>query len=396
MWRKEAFREGWLNLAARQGFPGRRRLRGALFVLALVLALVSTWLRPEPPWEFAYREPVRAGGDIALFRTVLDLSGDGRTMHSPAILRADPPAIMWFEGSKEAARDVEIVSVTLEGGQYRPSAPAPVLSAASMTRAMRPRQAVLVLGNTIQAVPGKRDELLATVVSAGGWAAASIAPVRLENGRPVWARKLALSPLLNRSQLVRNAVIRFANGDIGVPAYFEMAARFGELVRLDGELRVRAKARIGQGVAAIQPAIVVLGPKTAVALMRPFGALRRVFRSETRDGGRTWTTPAPLMDLPNPGAPVAAIALEGGRILMAFNDGEGQADNLTLAVSDDAGLSWKRLVQVETPGRETPAVYRYPDLARLADGRFLLTYSTFAKGGIRARVFNRAWLDQYE
>ncbi len=378
-------------------------MRVALLLLAVGLAVASPWLRPEPSWEFAFREPPAgvAAGAAPEFRTILDIRGAdrpgaGATLHSPAILRARPPAILWFQGSREAAHDVQIMSVTLSGTALTPAAPEPLLGAASVSRAMTPPQVVMILGNTIQARPGDRDRLLATVVSAGGWAAASVAAVDMADGEPVRARKLALSPLLNRSQLVRNAVIRFANGDIGVPAYFEMAASFGELVRLDGDLRVRAKARIGQGVAAIQPAIVVLGPKTAVALMRPFGALRRVFRSETRDGGRTWTTPAPLMDLPNPGAPVAAIALEGGRILMAFNDGEGQADNLTLAVSDDAGLSWKRLVQVETPGRETPAVYRYPDLARLADGRFLLTYSTFAKGGIRAHVFNQAWLDSQE
>ncbi len=379
----------------------------ALLALAVALAIASPWLRPAPPWEFAFQEPP-AGAPAAApaaappeFRTVLDIRGadqpgGGATLHSPAILRARPPAILWFQGSREAAHDVRIMSVTLEGDSLAPGAPEPLLAAASMSRAMRPPQVVMILGNTIQARPGARDRLLATVVSAGGWAASSIASVEMGDGQPVRARKLALSPLLNRSQLVRNAVIRFANGDIGVPAYFEMAAAFPELVRLDADMRVRAKVRMGQGVAAIQPAIVVTGPKTAVALMRPFGKLRRVFRSETRDGGKTWTTPAPLMDLPNPGAPVAALGLARGRILMAFNDGEAQADNLTLAVSDDAGRNWKRLVQIETPGRETPAVYRYPDLARLDDGRFLLTYSTFAKGGIRAHVFNRAWLDSQE
>ena len=375
-----------------------KALRAALLLLAAGLAAASVWLRPVPPWEFAFDKPPAGGGAAPEFRTVLDVRGadqpgGGATLHSPAILRARPPAILWFQGSREAAHDVRIMSVTLSGAALAPGPVVPLLDAASMSRAMTPPQVVMILGNTIQARPGEADRLLATIVSAGGWAASSIAAVEMADGKPVRARKLPLSPLLNRSQLVRNAVIRFANGDIGVPAYFEMAASFGELVRLGPDMRVRAKARIGQGVAAIQPAIVVTGPKTAVALMRPFGDLRRVFRSETRDGGRTWTRPAPLMDLPNPGAPVAALGLADGRILMAFNDGEAQADNMTLAVSDDAGLSWKRLVQVEVPGRESPAVYRYPDLARLADGRFLLTYSTFAKGGIRAHVFNRAWLD---
>ena len=374
-------------------WPGR-----ALLAAAFVLAIAGAWLRPAPVWEFDVPPLGNATGlsEPAFIRTVLDLRGEGRTLHSPSILRGDGAAVLWFEGSREAARDVQIMSVRLVGEHLSPEQPAPLLSPEGASRVMRPRQAVLVLGNTIGNVAGDGGQLLSTVVSVGGWAAASVADVRLKGGHPVSARKLALSPFLNRSGLVRNATARFADGDIAVPAYFELGNAFGLLVRLDKSGRVRATARIGNGQVAIQPALVVTGRKTALAFLRPFDGSRRLFRSETRDGGRTWSAPAPVADIPNPNAPVSVLRLRGGTLLMAFNDSAKRADDMTLALSHDDGRSWKRTFRFEVPGRENPDIYRYPDLARLQDGSFLLTYSTFAKGGIRAHHFNEAWLAAHE
>ncbi len=374
--------------------------RGVVRLLAAavaVMALLGLALRPAPQWEFAFVSPPPAGeADPPFFRTVLDLRAPGRTMHSPSILRAAQPRLIWFEGSREAARDVRIMAAELGGDGSGPVRVAPLLAAGQIGGAMRPRQAVLVLGNTLQADPDDSDRLLATVLSVGGWAAASVAEVRLREGTVASARKLALSPFLNRSYLVRNRVLRLADGDIAVPAYFEMGNAFGVLVRLDRQGRVRASSRIGSGKVAIQPAVVVTGPETAVALMRPFDGTRQLYRAETRDGGRSWSRPAPLAGVPNPDAPVAALRLDDGRILMAFNDDPRRASDLTLAVSDDGGRSWKRIARLEESGREAPAVYRYPDLARLDDGSFLLAYSTFAKGGIRAHRFNMAWILEQE
>ena len=330
-------------------------------------------------------------GEAPFMRIVLDISANGATLHSPAILRGDPPAILWFQGSHEAAHDVEIRQVVLRGPKLVPGPVATVLSAANVTAAMQPPQIVWVLGNTVQLRPGDPRHLLATVVSAGGWAAASLAHVTLDVAGPVAAHRLPLSPLLNRSHLVRNRAVVLEGGDIGVPAYFEMSNGFGEFVRLAPNGRVRAKARIGWGKSAIQPAIVVSSAKTAIALMRPFGGERRLYRAQTVDGGKSWSTPTPLAGIPNPSAPVSALRLADGRILMAFNDSPTQADNLTLAISADDGRTWKRLRRIETPGQENPAIYRYVDMAQLANGQFLLTYSVRGKQGIRARLFNLAW-----
>ena len=167
-------------------------------------------------------------------------------------------------------------------------------------------------------------------------------------------------------------------------------------MRLSRNGRVLATARIGHGRTAIQPEIVVTGPKTAVAFLRPFDGSANLYRSETIDGGQTWTPPAQLTDVANPGSPVAALLLSDGRILMAANNDASSAQSLSLMVSRDRGRHWTTLYDIEKSGPEKRRAVRYPDLESLATGEILLTYSTYSRGAIRGQVFNEAWLNSRE
>ena len=250
----------------------------------------------------------------------------------------------------------------------------------------------MTLGNTIEN-PSQPDTLLATVVSLGGWAMASIAKVRLGPHLPEQAQKLALSPILNRSHLVKSPMVRFADGDMALPVYFEMGNAFSEIARLDPQGRVRAKVRIPQAFRAIQPMVVPLSDSSALALMRNFDpASDRLLASWTEDGGRTWSRARPL-DLPNPNAPVAALRLSDGRLLMAYNNHATRADTMMLALSTDAGRSWQDIRLLEDHGADADSAVRYPMMHRLASGEILLVYSHSAKRGIRALLFNEAWVD---
>lgn len=372
-----------------------RRWNLALLGLIAVLALSAISAQRNPVWEF--NVPTRTVSESdAVFKTILDIRSRGNTMHSPAIILGSVPSIIWFEGSAEAAKDVAIMSVDLLDPGYGVGQAEPLLTAKKLTNAMSPRQSVLVLGNTIQGSVGRSGHLLATILSVGGWAASSIADVRLEDGKVAAARKLSLSPFLNRSHLVRNSVLGFSDGDVGVPAYFEMGNAFGELIRVTPQGRVLAKSRIGRGKIAIQPEIVVTGKKTAVALMRDFDGKKKLVRSFTNDGGKSWSRPTYLENIPNPDSPVSAISLSDGRILMVFNDSEISAGGLSMAVSQDEGLSWNRLGRIGGKSAEIGQVNRYPDMEMLDDGTILLTYSSHGKKGIRAHIFNEAWVRSLE
>lgn len=360
--------------------------------LAAVSAVLSgyAWSRDSAlSWRFAVQESDAPQGPPQ-FEKVLDYTAPTGQAHSPAILLdGDEARIVWFEGSAEAQADVDIHAVALRrlGGSWQASAPAPYVTRAGLGAAMDPRQLVVTLGNTVQNEAAD-NTLFATVVSVGGWAMASVADVQMGRNGPTHARKLNLSPFLNRSHLVKSPMVAYADGSHALPAYFEMGATHGALVRLGPDGRVRDTRRMwGRGVKPIQPMIVVLSESRAVAFLRDFDPSGVLWRSETTDGGQSWSEVV-TTGITNPSAPVAALPLHGGRILMAMND-TASADRLSLALSDDEGRTWRIIHTLEDDG----GAARYPMLRRLPGGEIMLTYSHGTKRGIRAYAFNEAWVD---
>ncbi|MBZ8118667.1 exo-alpha-sialidase [Roseovarius sp. LXJ103] len=357
-----------------------------VFILAAMAVSVglSAWaIRRDAPLEWRFAPATFVDLDrTAEFVTVLDYTAPTGQAHSPAIDLSGPsPRVLWFEGSEEAKADVDIFASDLtEGDVWRASAPKRVLARGGLTETFAPTELVVTLGNTIE--DEGRGGLYATVVSVGGWAMASVAEVR--DGA---ARKLNLSPLLNRSFLVKSPMVAYEGGAWGLPAYFEMGGAYGALVRFAPDGRVRDMRRMPGAQKGIQPMIVPLDATRAVAILRDFdSAAGRLLISRTQDGGQSWSE---MVDagVANPSAPVAALPLGDGRIVMAVNDDAGNGGVLRLTLSHDGGESWEVLHTLED-GREDA---RYPMMRALGDGRIMLTYSVGAKGGIRAHVFSAAW-----
>ncbi len=367
----------------------------AILGLATLSLCLSAWaIRREAPldWRFAVPAPVVAEG-APYFETVLDYTAPTGQAHSPAIaLTRDGFDILWFQGSEEAQADVDIFAARLtrrSPAGWTAAAPRRHVTRRALGRAMAPGQLVVTLGNTIEneTVPGA---LYATAVSVGGWAMASVADVRMGTDGPLRARKLNLSPLLNRSHLVKSPMVAYADGSYALPAYFEMGQMHGVLVRTDRQGRVRDTARMdGRGLQPIQPMVVPLDAARAVAFLRDFDTGRgRLLTSHTQDGGQSWST-VTQTDIANPSAPVAALSLGGARILIAMNDDPARPQDLRLSLSDDGGAHW-RLLHVFAPEE---GGLRYPMLRQLPGGDIALTYSQGTKRGIAAHVFNAAWLD---
>lgn len=365
----------------------------ALVATSLGLSAVA-WRRDAPlDWRIDV-PPVVTPGGAPHFETVFDYEVATGQAHSPAIAVTGAGfSILWFEGSEEAQADVDIFaadfSPAAEGWQV--GAPQRRVTRSGLGDAFEPRQLVVTLGNTIEN-EGAEGGLYATVVSVGGWAMASVADVRMRDGVPTHARKLSLSPLLNRSFLVKSPMLAYADGSHALPAYFEMGNAFSALVRFAPDGRVRDRRRMPGRLNAIQPMIIPLDASRAVAFMRNFtSGAQRLLVSRTADGGQSWSEVRET-DMPNPSAPVAALPLGGDRILMAANDDAEKADILRLVLSEDGGLSWRRLATLEDAGGDATRAARYPMLRRIKDGRIVLTYSIGTKRGVRAHVFNDAWV----
>ncbi|MRU16088.1 hypothetical protein FDP25_11670 [Roseovarius sp. A21] len=358
----------------------------ALGLVSVALSGYAMWRDRPLEWRFALPARVEAAGE-PVFERVFDYAVSKGVAHAPAILLEEQGArIAWFEGSAEAQPDVDIHSVELRQGTdgWQAGKPAEYITRDGLGAAMDPRQLVVTLGNVVEN-EARESSVYATVVSVGGWAMASIADVEMGPGGPVSARKLNLSPFLNRSHLVKSPMVNYADGSHALPAYFEMGGTHGTLVRFGPEGRVRDTRRIAGPGKMIQPMIVPLDESRAVAFLRDFDRSDRVWLSRTQDGGQSWSV-AEKTGMANPSAPVAALGLGAGRILMVANDVKGAGD-LRLLLSEDEGATW-RVLNVLEPAA---AGARYPMLRRMGD-TFLLSYSHDAKRGIRTVVFNAAWV----
>ncbi len=375
------------------GTLGRGATTATIFViLSLVLAMIKYASSPELTWRFhsSYFD-FSVPQDEPKFQQVFDYKRPEGNAHSPSLVRRlDGFSVIWFDGSREASNDITIqqVQISKDEDQWVAGDVTLLFSRFDLMEFSRPRQTILTIGNVI----AERDQGLsffATIVSFGGWAAASIAHVVTDEGAIERVEKLPLSPFLNRSHLVRAPAIRYVDGSLGIPAYLELGRGIGDFARLDAQRRVRAKARINQKIEAIQATIVPYGPQEAVALSRSFDDRSdRLVVNWTRDAGRSWTPDTLINDIPNPNSPVAALLLSDGSLLMAFNDSPKDSSILKLALSQDQGRTWRRIYTLES----NQGAARYPALLRLPGGDLALTYSIQNKRGVRAFVFNEAWI----
>jgi predicted neuraminidase len=238
--------------------------------------------------------------------------------------------------------------------------------------------------------------------------------------------------------MVRGEPFLYADGTIGLPAYQNLLGGFGERLHLDRSGAVVDRQRLSAEGFGLQPVILVRSATEALALMRHSGqeGPQRVIATTTRDAGRHWTSPSRL-PLSNPDAALSGVVLPDGRVVVALNDVEVERDALSLVVSDDGGVTWRHLHQLEdqraardqpvddarydrtvealaraTDPRVTDArayvessrrfmcweprchfEFSYPFLLQTRRGELHLVY-TWNRSFIKHVQFNQAWLDE--
>lgn len=360
-----------------------------LGLIALSIGL-SAWTiarEDRPVWRFAV--PKQPADLATRFETLFEYRAPSGQAHAPSLIEDEGGLIlMWFEGSAEAQADVDLyaVDLTRRGSTWEVGPKHARITRAGLSRVMDPRQLVVTLGNTVEA--GRPREVLATVVSLGGWAMASVAHVSLSPDGPGQGRKLNLSPFLNRSNLVKSPLVSFENGDRGLPSYFELGSAYGLLARIDRRGRVRDTTRMGGAGKPIQPMIVPLDALNAVAFLRDLQGSGQLLMSRSVDGGRTWSDAVPA-GLANNNSPVAALRLDEDTVLVAANDDPAFGNRLSLLTFRPGEGSWHHLRELEPDSVHA----RYPVMRLNEDGSILLTYSIGNKTGLRLHEFSRAWAE---
>lgn len=358
-----------------------------LCLFIVVLALIDRLIAARLTWRFVVKKQ-SFGGTIPQFKEIFRHSlTDGQRHASSFIEDDDRPALVWFEGTREAAPDVKIRHADLHTGDI-----SDWFDAGELWRAMTPREAVRVIGNTI-GVPQKGGTgFLTTIVTLGGWAGSSLALGVREAGGRIRAKRLVTNAYLNRSHLVRSPAIPMQGGDLLVPAYFEARLAYGQLIRLNSGGHVMDRIRLGRGRSVFQPTILPLDETRAFALFRDAKAPGWMRRSETQDGGKTWTD---LEMTPNPcrGSPVAMARLSTGEALIAHNTEAENCETLRLSLSQDEGLTLLPIHDFEVGEADIPGHdLRYPALYADGQGIFYLSFTADEKRSLLVFQFNEAWL----
>ncbi|HEO71074.1 MAG TPA: neuraminidase (sialidase)-like protein [Candidatus Hydrogenedentes bacterium] len=144
------------------------------------------------------------------------------------------------------------------------------------------------------------------------------------------------------------------------------------------------------GMGLIQPTVVEYPDGHMTAFFRNSHPARRIVRSESTNGGMTWSTPT-LTDLLHPGSGIEALLLDNGHLLMIYNNTENDPrDSLAVSVSTDRGETWTWTRHIEnTPGGR----FDYPSIIQAEDGSLHASYSYNLKT-IKHVHFNEAWVQQ--
>jgi len=105
-------------------------------------------------------------------------------------------------------------------------------------------------------------------------------------------------------------------------------------------------------------------------LCRSTRRIGRICMAISKDEGKTWSDAKPT-ELPNPSAGIDVVNLKDGRLALIYNHTDNSRRLLNIAISEDGGDSWKRVVDLENQEGE----YSYPAMIQSEDGMLHATYT---------------------
>ncbi|WP_165246471.1 sialidase family protein [Paludisphaera soli] len=233
------------------------------------------------------------------------------------------------------------------------------------------------------------------------WSTSRVAAKVSADGAETWSDASLL--VLEEGTLVRNRPILLSTGEYLLPLYRETgndtelsgADTYSYFLRYDP--KSKSWAPTGKIVSAkgnLQPAPAELSPGNLVAYCRRAGDYKLetvgyIVRSESRDGGLTWSEGRDTT-FPNPNAAVDLLKTRKGNLLLVFNDSMNSRTPLTVALSPDLDRSWPvRRNVVEGAGD-----FGYPMAFQAKDGSIQLVFTSERRSVVNRAVFDEEWVEK--
>ena len=178
----------------------------------------------------------------------------------------------------------------------------------------------------------------------------------------------------NWFMIIRNRPIITENGEFLLPIHRELGKYNCQFFH-NKDLELKSKWKIKGCISAkntglLEPCVVKLHGNKILCLIRSAG-VKRIHLSRSNDNGYNWSKPIAL-DLPNPNSQMDAIMLKSGNIIIAFNNQESGRNNLSVALSEDQGDSWKKITILHQD-KEISA--HYPSMVQTKDGIIHMSYT---------------------
>ncbi len=203
---------------------------------------------------------------------------------------------------------------------------------------------------------------------------------------------------MEQGMMVRSHPVVLANGDFLLPVYHEQGAdtevvgpgstslflRYDQVTKEWSETN-----RIGFKMGCIQPAVAKVSDDYFVCYNRRGGDYSPetrgfIVRSESRDGGRTWS-PGTATKWPNPNAAVDFFSLKNGHLVLLYNDSFSRRTPLVMEISTDGDKSYS-VRKVIADGDQT---FAYPCGVQTRDGKIHVIYTTNSR-----QTIMHSWLDE--
>lgn len=365
---------------------------GLLLSCYLPVSSQSTFFIDNSELTTANQTPVFERFDVG--------DGSAKSMHSFTSVVLDNGNLLaaWYAGTREGHRDVEIYSSVFSTVDKTWSKPRSILNRYQASDDLN--RYIKKIGNPVlYRHPSGVTVLFYVSVSMAGWATSQINMSLSYDDGQTWhgSKRLVLTPFLNISTLIKNDVITYADGTIGITAYHELLGEFSHIVRVDLAGNIINSYRMTSGDHTIQPSLMVYDEKTAVSMMRDTSHdIEKVQRAISLDAGRTWSD-YQATGVDNPNSAVFAFVDAKQRSWMIFNDATRQTEltrnNLALGVSYDQGQTWETKYYFENPEKldTDEGRYAYPWVTK--SGEDLHIFYTWNRAQFKHVHVNQAWLE---
>ena len=290
---------------------------------------------------------------------------------------------LWYGGSYESAEDQALYLARRRKGQAAWDDPQrlifdPVLPPGNAVLFRGPDQRLWIIWGRMESERPMRR--------GSGWGECRLMYRTSNDNGVTWSDDAEIPD--GFGSLPRNLPLTLSDGRFAIPMSGEGVQGHGGSYLLFLDPAGPTWTRSGYVRPGSQPTVIQRDNGELLMLMRNSPRTRQ---SISMDLGASWSESQDT-GLKNPGSGICMTKLESGRILLAFNDTEGdERTPFNLIQSTDDGKSWQDLRTLEADWGE----FSYPSILQASDGLIHLTY-TYRRFSIKHTVFNEAWLTSLE